>query len=197
VVGVTSSPFVPVPPGGAASAVPEWPPPDLTNPFGLTIADVHRLVPYRQLPSAPARGYPPETVSLTQEDIQAWIAQLSGDILGRLALGSALFTVDARAWGQVWLMCRDAVSNGVASYWEAAFYPERAGVNDTTYAGVLWQRYLRSVEAIDALVQTLLAQSPGGGDGGAGIPEPPIFVEGVGFIWSLFPPVAFPDSIRW
>lgn len=192
-----ASPFVPVPPTGVPT-VPAWPPADASNPFGLSVQDVHRLVPYRQLPSAPADAYPSGTLALSTQDIEAWIAQLSGDLMGRLTLAAGVFLADSVAWGQVYLMCRDAVSNGAASYWEAAFYPERAGVNDTTYAGVLWQRYLRSVEAIEKMIQTLLSQSDQGGDGLGTYPlEPPLFVPGAGYIWSLFPPVAIPDTIRW
>jgi len=172
-----------------------WPPDDLSNPFGLTVADVHRLVPYRQLPSVPGAGFPAGTVVLSTEDIEAWIAQLSGDLLGRIGTAAPIFVLNPPTWNQVWLMCRDAVSNGVASYWEAAFYPERSGVNDTSYSGVLWQRYLRSIDAIDKLVGTLLSQSDGGAGAGGG--EPPLYVEGAGWISSLFPPVAFPDAIRW
>jgi len=174
---------------------PTWPPDDLANPFAVTVEDVHRLVPYRQLPSAPAGGYPPGTVTITEDDVLAWIAQLSGDLTGRIALASALFAVDPTAYGQVYLLCRDAVANGVASYWEAAFYPERAGANDTTYAGVLWQRYLRSVDAVMALTAALGEQ--GGSGAAGGVDEAPIYVEGAGWITSLFPPVAFADDIRW
>lgn len=171
---------------------PVWPPTDLANPFDLVVQDVHRLVPYRQLPSAPGTAYPGGTIVITEDDILAWVAQLSGDLMGRLAVGTELFRVDAVAWSQVYLMGRDAVSNGVASYWEAAFYPERAGVNDTAYSGVLWQRYLRSVDAVDALLQGLLEQG-----GSESVDDVPIYVEGAGFVWSLFPPVAFPDDLRW
>jgi hypothetical protein len=174
---------------------PVWPPDDADNPFGLDLRDVHRLVPYRQLPSAPGAAFPADTVVLSEDDIMAWVSQLSGDLVGRLAAAAPIFLTSPSAWGQVFLMGRDAVSNGAASYWEAAFYPEKAGVNDTSYSGVLWQRYLRAIEAIDRLVDTLLSQS-GAGDLPGG-PDAPIYVEGAGWIVSLFPPVAFPDTIRW
>lgn len=185
------------------------PEPTPANPYSVTVEAVHSLVPYRRL-DVPTGSAPAGTATVSEADILRWIADLSQSLTARLMVlaGAADIIViaedgtltagtlpdAAERFAIISGVARDAVTNGAASYWEAAMNPERQGVNDTTYAGVLWARYTAGIGALETLMGQWLSQGeiPGGGIDDGGFMYP-----GYGWISSLFPPPAFSDSIRW
>jgi hypothetical protein len=185
------------------------PPPP--NPYGVTTEAVHALVPYRRL-DTPTSAAPPGTATVADEDVQRWVSDLSQSLTSRLMVmaGGADSILIVADDGTVTVnpgvpgaderfailsgIARDAITNGAASYWDAAMNPERQGVNNTTYAGVLWQRYLDGIAAAITLVGQWLSQ---GSAGGGGTDDGGFYYDGFGWVSSLFPPPAFADTIRW
>lgn len=122
---------------------------------------------------------------ITEDTVASWIVDVSaavdagigpwGDITGTVVL--ARVTAAARA----------VVANGAASYLEAARYPTRANLNDSTYAGVLWQRYLAGLAQLKAEVKEIITDDdPGDVD-----------VDGRGGPFGRFPCTYFVDGIAW
>lgn len=144
-------------------------------PFGATRAGVTGLVPEARLVAG--EGPPPVgTYGVTEGTVDGWVDELSGAVAIRLdgweALTNEPVVEDVagvpttivegdrdrlRAWA------RSVVHNGAASYLEAARHPERAAVNDTSYAAVLWDRYVTGLDRVAAWLEARLA-NPDAGD---------------------------------
>lgn len=140
-------------------------------PFGATIAGVNALVPEATLLSAPTPGQ----YGVTTGQVDAWLDELSGRVAMRLDGWQVLPTIPVAPEttsdrDQAAAYARDVVQNGAASYLEAARHPERASVNTTTYAAVLWERFTAGLEDVAGFVARRLAKGDPttGGDTAAG-----------------------------
>lgn len=112
------------------------------GPFGVTIDDVTTLVPEATVPETLSSGQK----GVTQATVEGWITRLSAD--AALALDGYENLADAGRLSAVETSARRVVADGVASYLEAARAPERAGKADTSYAAVLWDRWLTGLAAL-------------------------------------------------
>lgn len=158
------------------------------EPFGATAAGAVALVPEARLLTAPP---PVGKYGVTEAQVEAWVAELSGAVAMRLTGWQRLTDeplapeVDSDR-DQLVTAARAAIHNGAASYLEAARHPERADVNTTTYAGVLWDRYLTGLNTITGWLAIRLAEGAPGDD-----------LEQRGGIASAFPAPTFVDGLRF
>ena len=112
--------------------------------FATTVEAVYALAPEAERITDPADSRMPTPI--TEATVAGWILDLSAQLAGaalRLNLvdpGPVLDDLHASA--------RATVACGAASYLEAARYPTRAGLNDSSYAGVLWARYQQGTAAL-------------------------------------------------
>jgi len=154
--------------------------------FGCTVRDVATLVRNTTL-HVQAAGERDPDLSMTVGEVTAWIAQLSDTLTARLVGFERLNDGPRRT--TVLGAGRTAVAAGAASYVLAAAHPEFASPAEaTSYAQVLWQRWLTGCDQLAATLQAIL---DGGGDD---VDLPPADTGMVG--WS-FPPPALPDDKRW
>lgn len=140
-------------------------------PFGATAAGALALVPEARL--IPGAGPAPVgKFGVTEAQLEAWVAELTGTVAMRLD-GWQRVSTEAVApettsdRDQLATYARAVIHNGAASYLEAARHPERAGVADTSYAAVLWARYRDGLTDLIGWLEARLAD-PAGGD----TPEP-------------------------
>lgn len=158
-----------------------------TEPYDATVEGVRALLPHATIPdSLPAGGR-----GVTTSHVAAWLAELSGRVDLRLAGWRRLRVARTEQEEsdnhpspseRFTAAARDLVHNGAASYTEAARYPERAGVTDTSYAAVLWNRYTSGLDDLEAWLTDELATGDEGevdpetgtayGDPGYSFPEP-------------------------
>lgn len=131
-------------------------------PFGATRDGVTGLVPEARLTrdNQLVEG----RYGVSEGQVDRWIDELSGDVSVRLdgweRLSNTATLEDPQADPSVVLVAGDrdrlrawaagVVHNGAASYLEAARHPERAGVNDTSYAAILWDRYVTGLDTLAA-----------------------------------------------
>lgn len=132
-------------------------------PFGATRAGVTALVPEAKL--VPGDGpLVAGQYGVTEAQVDAWVDELSESVAMTLDGWERLSVVDTLAADGTTILvvsdrerflgsARTLVHNGAASYLEAARHPERAAVNDTSYAAVLWARY---TDGLDRLAAWLL-----------------------------------------
>lgn len=134
---------------------------DGVAPFGASVAGVTSLVPEARLWTS-SNPIPAGTYAVTIDQVAAWVDELTGVVAMTLdgwqrlnAVAVAPETTSDR--DQLVAYARTVVHNGAASYLEAARHPERAGVNDTSYAAVLWARYTDGLTRLTAWLATRLA----------------------------------------
>lgn len=168
-------------------------------PFGATVAGVRSLVPEARLYVGPMP--PPEgTYAITVPQVAAWVDELTDSVAMTLDGWERLSNDAVLADDEVTVLiegdrtrlaasARTIIHNGAASYLEAARHPERAAVNDTSYAAVLWQRY---TDGLDRLAAWLLRrlEDPQAGD----VEEPDALAGGV--VYS-FPVPLVGDGLRF
>jgi len=141
-------------------------------PFGATRAGVTGLVPEARL--IPGDVLPEGRYGVTEAQVDRWLDELSGDVSIRLDGWELLTDGDVLADDDVTVLVEGdrtrlrawaagVVHNGAASYLEAARHPERAGVNDTSYAAVLWDRYTSGLDKLAAWLEVRL-EDPDAGD---------------------------------
>lgn len=141
-------------------------------PFGATRNGVTGLVPEAKL--IPGDTAPEGRYGVTEAQVDRWLDELSAAVAVELDGWELLTNVPVTdAEGDVVviagdrdrlaIMARDVVHNGAASYLEAARHPERAAVNDTSYAAVLWARYVDGLARVTGWLEGRLT-SPDAGD---------------------------------
>lgn len=169
-------------------------------PFGATRAGVTGLVPETRL--VPGDVVVDGRYGVTEAQVDRWLDELSGDVSVRLDGWERLTNVpvleDPEADPSVVLIAGDrdrlrawaagVIHNGAASYLEAARHPERAAVNDTSYAAVLWARYEAGLDKLAAWLELRL-EDPAAGD----VEEPPAY-DGPAF---YFPAPLIGDGLRF
>jgi hypothetical protein len=181
-----------------------------TSDYGTTgDVDDQATVPPFGANLAGVKAFVPEVVLLTgnvlvgkfgvqEAQVMAWLDEMSGTVAMTLdgwerlddtpterevAVGEVPPDSDRE---QLRRFARTVIHNGAASYLEAARHPERATVNDTSYAAVLWARYLTGLEQLAAWLTRRLAaggtdDTTGDYPGGASFNFPrPIFPDGFG-----------------
>lgn len=121
---------------------------------------------------------------ITEVTVEQWVLDLDASV--NAAIG-AWSVITGTTRDEIVAAGRRVVADGAASYLEAARYPTRASLNDSTYAGVLWERYLAGVAALRARVTEILDT------GGEGVVEDPT----VGVIVASFPCTWIPDEVVW
>lgn len=133
-------------------------------PFGATRAGVVSLTPEAKLIAGDT--VPVGRYGVTEAQVDAWLDELSDAVAMALDGWEGLDDTPVIADDGVTVLidgdrtrlvgaARTVVHNGAASYLEAARHPERATVNDTSYAAVLWARY---TAGLDRLVGWLTAR---------------------------------------
>ena len=142
-------------------------------PFGATRAGVTALVPEAKL--VPGDGpLAPGQYGVTEAQVDAWVDELSESVAMTLDGWERLSVVDTLAADGTTILvvsdrarflgsARTLVHNGAASYLEAARHPERAAVNDTSYAAVLWARYTEGLDRLAGWLTKRL-EDPQAGD---------------------------------
>jgi hypothetical protein len=121
---------------------------------------------------------------ITEDTVRTWLLDVSAFVDARLGrwhelTGATLTRITSAA--------RTVVTDGAASYLEAARYPTRASLNDSTYAGVLWDRYQTGLLALQADVTELFDDPGADGDVAASTSGP----------YGAFPPTYFADGMWW
>lgn len=157
------------------------------DPFGASAQGAIDLVPEARIRTGPpvAGQY-----GVTIAQVQAWVEELTG-VLGMTLDGWERLS-DSPEDGQptsdredLASYARTVIHNGAASYLEAARHPERAGVNDTSYAAVLWARYLEGLDRLTGWLAARLAALEPGDEDYAGGPDgsfpDPLFGDGLRF----------------
>lgn len=132
-------------------------------PFGATVAGVTALVPTARLTDTPVPAPGPgERVAVTVSQVEAWLDQLSGRVAMRLDGWQRLPTtiVEPETTSdrdQLVAFARDLVQTGAAHYLEAARFPERVSPAATSYADVLWARFLEGLTELTGWLERRLA----------------------------------------
>lgn len=156
-------------------------------PFGTLVDDVYDLTPEVERVTDPNQSNLPTPI--TEDTVGRYITSVSSAVAAGIGpwgtlTGGSLDAVKAAA--------RTVVANGAASYLQAARYPSRAGVNDSSYAGVLWQRYESGLAALKAEVARIIDAGTGTGPD----PEDPL-VGSNGGPFGSFPLTYFADGAQW
>lgn len=163
------------------------PPP--VEPFDATVAGVRNLLPHADIVDTLPTGRRGVTTGM----VAAWLAELSGKVDLRLSGWRRLRaqqTIEEAAAGhdaplaRFMGAARDIVHNGAGSYTEAARFPERATSEESSYSGVLWQRYQDGLAELAAWLEEELT-TPGGE------------VEPGPDVASASPAYSFPDAFPW
>lgn len=151
-MGVTETPLEPTQP-----VDPVEPSQVVGSVYGTTVQDVLNLIHtvsvdmgdgYTQHGGRVREG----TIYITSTQVEAWIRQVSSRVTTRLKR-FYLVSPDVPFYLTVLSSARDVVANGAASYAYAAAAPEKASTADTTsYAEVLWRRYLDGLEVLEEMV---------------------------------------------
>lgn len=139
--------------------------------YGASVAGVRRLLPTVDIE---ASSEPSES------DVQAWLAEFTGNVARRLGNVSALTEAQV---GEITVAARGLVHLGVAATVYDAHFPERAGLTDQSYGQVLWGRYSDGLDELDAEVEALTGEEAAGGADASGVPL------------YYFPEPAFPDNL--
>lgn len=161
-------------------------------PFAATAAGAWSLVPEARLYDGPMP--PPDGVyAVTVAQVEAWVAELTGAVAMRLDGWQRLSDTPVEPEttsdrDQLIDYARTVIHNGAASYLEAARHPERAAVNDTSYAAVLWERYRAGLEDLVGWLTGRLARADAG--------DAPAPAPAGGLAYS-FPPPLFGDALRF
>lgn len=171
---------------------------DPVVPYGANLAGVKALVPEAPVPEALGPG----DRGVTAPQVRTWIASLSARVDVRLSGWRRLRTVataaeiaagEAPPRDRLEVAAADLVHNGAASYLEAARFPERASKADTSYAEVLWRRFVDGLDELTAWLAAELDNDAGGTQ--PGDVEPAAGAGGLGY---SFPAASFtPETMRW
>lgn len=100
------------------------------------------------------------TVYLTDKQVQEWIVDVSNRLKTRLSVFHRI-RPETRLWQRATTAGHDLVSNGAASYLYAAAAPEKAEMVDTTsYAEVLWRRFLTGLDDLEKALDDWIRENP-------------------------------------
>jgi hypothetical protein len=133
--------------------VPDPTPPPPVDPFGVTVADVAAFVPEASILDTLGEGQRGVTTAQVVDWLTGLSARVESAVDGWTSLPEDKQTLIAAE-------ARDLIANGAASYLEAARHPERASKADTSYAQVLWDRWLTGLGALAAHVSEWLDEDP-------------------------------------
>ena len=122
--------------------------------FGVTVGDVAALVPEASIPTTRGTGQR----AVIQTEVEDWIGSLSAAL--ESALGEGWSSLPGERLTQITATGKTVVACAAASYLEVARAPERAGLANTTYADVLWDRWVTGRTELVALVGEWLATDP-------------------------------------
>ena len=151
--------------------------------FGCTVESVYALAPEAERVTDGNNSRMPTPI--TEDTVAGWITDIDAEVAGALVrinligVGPNLTTLQTAA--------RTVVANGAASYLEAARYPTRSSLNDTTYAGVLWGRYQAGVTALVSQLNAVIVDA-GSDVGTTGAESGP---------FGVFPCTYFTDDEEW
>lgn len=168
---------------------------DPVPPFAATVDGVRALLPDAQILDT----LPPGRRGVTAGQVAGWLAELSGRADLRLTAWRRLraeptdiedLAGEQAPRARFEAAMRDAVHNGAASYTEAARFPERAALSDTSYAAVLWARYTLALAELEAWMAVELDDT----DADDTAIEPGHTAGTVAF---SFPPVNRWERVRW
>lgn len=158
-------------------------------PFGATRKGVTDLVPEARLIAGDG-PLPAGQYGITEAQVDRWVDELTGAVAMRLDGWQGLPAeplapeLDSDR-DQLTAYARTIIHNGAASYLEAARHPERSSVNDTTYAGLLWDRYKSGLDELATWLEVRLAAgapTPDTGGGGPAFSFPtPLVGDGLRF----------------
>lgn len=120
----------------------------------VTVSDVAALVPEATIPAERDTGQK----AVIEAEVEDWIASLTAAL--EAGLNGDWVSLPTDKVQLVEATAKTIVACGVASYLEAARAPERAGLADTSYAAVLWERWSTGRAELVAQVDEWLAESP-------------------------------------
>lgn len=142
------------------------PDPPVYSPFAVSVSDVLRLLDTLSVvivgENKDQHGRPARegTAYLTDKQVSAWIVDVGSRVTTRLALFHRV-RPESRLYKRVSAAGRDIVANGAASYTYAASAPEKAAIVDSTsYAEVLWRRFLTGLDDLEAAFDEWVRQFP-------------------------------------
>ncbi|QOP66252.1 hypothetical protein SEA_PIPPA_11 [Arthrobacter phage Pippa] len=164
--------------------------------WGVTVDEVSALAPHIGLydgsttEPTPADDVFGETAKgkVSRAEVEQFITDVAGRVdlrlwrLSRIVPDSHPATVLARA-------CHDLVVTGAAHYLVAAAFPSNAALNeDTSLSGLLWRRFTDGLDSLSAQLDAIIDE----GDDTVVLPTK-LRAAASG----NFPPVTFPDELRW
>lgn len=155
--------------------------------WGVTVDEVHALAPHVPIDDSPETSPDPVwegdvNQAVTSAQVQRWIVQVSNRASLRVELIDTV-TDETRKTVMTGAI-HDAVTNGAASYLVAAAYPAMSAPNEqTSYAQVLWDRYMSILKEAEQSLSGWLEVTPGSG--------------GSASVSGTFPAPLFPDAIQW
>lgn len=137
--------------------------------FGADVAGVRRLLPTVAIEAS---------TEPSEADVQVWLAEFTGNVARRLGDLTALSEAQR---DEIRTAAKGLVHLAVAATTFDAHFPERAGLADESYGGVLWDRYTTGLNELDTEV-TELRTAPENVTAGS----TPLY---------SFPEPAFPDNL--
>lgn len=154
--------------------------------FGATLEDVKSLLPHLRI-GEPATDEGPTGLEVgeaqpSEADVMRFLGQIGNRVRQRVGDIPPESPTKPGEDNPAYLAAQELVVLGAASRTEAAAFPERAEVADSSYAWVLWTQFK---EGLDELLESL-GVGTGGGSGSAdtdpdrlgplySFPEDPIF----------------------
>lgn len=130
------------------------------------------------------------TVYLNDRQVQEWITDVANRLKTRLTAFHRI-REDSRLYRRVAVAGHDLVANGAASYLYAAAAPEKAEQTDTTsYAEVLWRRFLTGLDELVEAFEDWVKENPDDLE-----PEPGMLSRLPGS--GRFPAPFFRDRMQW
>lgn len=112
--------------------------------FGADVAGVRRLLPTVAIEAS---------TEPSEADVQVWLAEFTGNVARRLGDLTALSEAQR---DEIRTAAKGLVHLAVAATTFDAHFPERAGLADESYGGVLWDRYTTGLNELDTEVTELL-----------------------------------------
>lgn len=112
--------------------------------FGADVAGVRRLLPTITIEA---------DTEPSKADVEAWLVEFTGNVARRLGDLAALSNAQRE---EITTAAKGLVHLAVAATTYDAHFPERAGVTEQSYGGVLWDRYTTGLDELDTEVTELL-----------------------------------------
>jgi len=162
---------------------------------GVSVSRVLGLAPHVRLAAEPTQteGTPPDTwgpraedATVTNETVEAFIADVTGVVDGRLLRRHYIKTEAVLT--SIENTARGIITVGAAATLISAVFPAKAGINDqTSYSAELWARFNTDLDALAEAVDQALKDQDDPKTGGSS----------VGSIRGTFREASITDDMQW